>query len=185
MHGCTRLTHLTFDFCPHDYPIIGAVAKGFQYHHFHPSAWTVVPIVTMLSHSFLLLGALSAALLAARPKPGFPRVFWSSAMAFCLLTVLTHRWVHLPAAETPACACRVLPSSVPLCFVLASRASTSLIVLGEFHDTSTGCHGHCRVSVAATARLTDGTGTPQATPPVVSRDSQERINDLVRMDIQL
>merc|ERR1739848_638895 len=56
------LTHLTFDFCPHYYPIIGHVAKGFQFHHVHPTAWTVVPIFTMLSHSFLLLGSLSVAL---------------------------------------------------------------------------------------------------------------------------
>ena len=84
-----------------DYPIIGSVAKGFQYHHFHPSAWTVVPLLTMLSHSFLLLGALSAALLAAPPRMGAARVFWSAAMALCLLTVLTHRFVHLPPEDTP------------------------------------------------------------------------------------
>jgi hypothetical protein len=92
------LTHLTFDFCPHHYPIVGNVAKGFQFHHVHPTAWTVVPIFTMLSHSFLLLGTISVLLMLAPPRRDF-RAFWALAFVFCLMTVLTHRWVHYPPEE--------------------------------------------------------------------------------------
>merc|ERR1719453_1176478 len=62
--GIAGLTHLTFDFSPRNYPIIGSVAKGFQFHHYHPSAWVVVPFWQMMSHSVPLLGFLSCFLLA-------------------------------------------------------------------------------------------------------------------------
>merc|ERR1712151_105840 len=92
------MTHLMFDFCPRYYPVIGDVARGFQFHHYHPSAWTVVPFFTMLSHSFLLLGALSVALALLPPRRVF-RAFWALTYLLCLLTVVTHRWVHFPEDE--------------------------------------------------------------------------------------
>eukprot|EP00929_Paragymnodinium_shiwhaense_P115111 TRINITY_DN8373_c0_g1_i1.p1 TRINITY_DN8373_c0_g1~~TRINITY_DN8373_c0_g1_i1.p1 ORF type:complete len:494 (+),score=72.68 TRINITY_DN8373_c0_g1_i1:122-1603(+) len=92
------LTHLSFDFTPRYFPIIGNAAKGFQFHHYHPSAWTVVPIFTMLSHSFLLLGFISALLLFMAPRRSF-RAFWTISFGLCLMTVLTHRWVHLQPDE--------------------------------------------------------------------------------------
>ena len=55
----------------------------------------------MLSHSFLLLGALSLALLAVPPRRAMA-LFWAVAYFLTLLTVLTHRWVHYPPAELPA-----------------------------------------------------------------------------------
>lgn len=94
------LTHLTFDFAPWDYPVIGDVARGFQFHHVHPSAWCVVPPATLFSHSFLLLGTLSAGLLLLRPRRCM-RLFWCTSFALCLLTVLTHRWVHMEPETLP------------------------------------------------------------------------------------
>jgi len=94
------LTHLTFDFAPWDYPVIGGVARGFQFHHVHPTAWVVVPVPTLFSHSFLLLGALSLGLHLLTPRRPM-RLFWVVSFALCLVTVLTHRWVHLEPAALP------------------------------------------------------------------------------------
>jgi hypothetical protein len=98
--GIAGLTHLTFDFCPRDYPIIGNVAKGFQFHHYHPSAWVVVPFWQMMSHSVPLLGFLSCFLLVLRPSRSF-RLFWTWTFILCFATVLSHRWCHIPPEELP------------------------------------------------------------------------------------
>jgi len=96
--GVAGLTHLTFDFCPQWYPIIGSVARGFQFHHFHPTAWVVVPFAMMLSHALPLLGLLSLALTIVPPGRRF-RAFWSLTYVLCLVTVMTHRWVHFQPEE--------------------------------------------------------------------------------------
>jgi hypothetical protein len=96
--GVAGLTHLTFDFAPRWYPIIGTVATGFQFHHVHPTAWVVVPLPVMLSHSLPLLGLLSSAC-AVVPQRRRYRAFWSLTMVLCLVTVLTHRWVHTPPEQ--------------------------------------------------------------------------------------
>merc|ERR1719401_2170837 len=69
--GVAGLTHLTFDFAPRWYPIIGSVATGFQFHHVHPTAWVVVPLPVMLSHSLPLLGLLSSACAAVPQRRRF------------------------------------------------------------------------------------------------------------------
>jgi len=96
--GVAGLTHLTFDFCPQWYPLIGSVARGFQYHHYHPTAWVVVPFTVMLSHSLPLLGLLSLSLVVIPPRRCF-RAFWCLTYVLCLTTVMTHRWVHTPPEE--------------------------------------------------------------------------------------
>lgn len=98
--GIAGLTHLTFDFSPRDYPIIGNVATGFQFHHYHPSAWVVVPFWQMMSHSVPLLGFLSCFLLALPPTRPF-RLFWVWTFILCFTTVLSHRWCHFPPEELP------------------------------------------------------------------------------------
>eukprot|EP00928_Gymnodinium_smaydae_P020393 TRINITY_DN17880_c0_g1_i2.p1 TRINITY_DN17880_c0_g1~~TRINITY_DN17880_c0_g1_i2.p1 ORF type:complete len:485 (+),score=51.98 TRINITY_DN17880_c0_g1_i2:116-1570(+) len=99
--GIAGLTHLCFDFCPRWFPVVGAVAKGFQFHHYHPSAWVVVPFWQMMSHSVPLLGLLSCILLGLRPCRRF-RMFWVTTFVLCFSTVLTHRWCHIPPEELPA-----------------------------------------------------------------------------------
>lgn len=93
--GVAGLVHLTFDFCPRTYPFFGSVATGFQYHHKHPTAWAVVPLPVMLSHSLPLMGILSATLAVTQQKRCF-RAFWTLTLVFFVMTVLTHRWVHMP-----------------------------------------------------------------------------------------
>jgi len=93
--GVAGLVHLTFDFCPRSYPFLGSVATGFQYHHIHPTAWAVVPLAVMLSHSLPLMGILSATLAVTQQKRCF-RAFWTLTLVFFVMTVLTHRWVHMP-----------------------------------------------------------------------------------------
>lgn len=93
--GVAGLVHLTFDFCPRNYPFFGSVATGFQYHHRHPTAWAVVPLPVMLSHSLPLMGVLSASLALTQQKRCF-RAFWTLTLVFFVMTVLTHRWVHMP-----------------------------------------------------------------------------------------
>merc|ERR1712110_955017 len=52
----------------------------------------------MLSHSLPLIGIVSVALHIVPARRHF-RAFWAVTMALCVLTVLTHRWVHTPHDE--------------------------------------------------------------------------------------
>lgn len=94
------LTHLTFDYCPHYFPIIGGVAKGFQFHHHHPTGWVVVNFWTMMSHSVPLLGTLSIFLVFIKPRRAY-RLFWVAVYSLTFTTALSHRWAHIPPAELP------------------------------------------------------------------------------------
>eukprot|EP00931_Biecheleriopsis_adriatica_P054047 TRINITY_DN31772_c0_g1_i1.p1 TRINITY_DN31772_c0_g1~~TRINITY_DN31772_c0_g1_i1.p1 ORF type:complete len:360 (-),score=34.77 TRINITY_DN31772_c0_g1_i1:463-1542(-) len=87
--GVAGLTHITFDFCPHSFPILGSVATGFQYHHYHPSAWVVVPYWQMMSHSVPLVGFVSCILFCLPPSRCF-RLFWSLTFVVCSGALLHH-----------------------------------------------------------------------------------------------
>mmetsp|Transcript_55802 Transcript_55802/g.154482 ORF Transcript_55802/g.154482 Transcript_55802/m.154482 type:complete len:447 (-) Transcript_55802:107-1447(-) len=94
------IVHLILDYAPAWIPGIGPLAKGFQYHHFDPTAIIRISWYSYVSHVHLLC-PLVALLLVLSDASRASRVFWFWGAVFVHLFQTTHRWAHFPPSDLP------------------------------------------------------------------------------------
>jgi len=94
------VVHLILDYAPHWLPVIGGLAKGFQYHHHDPTAIIRISWYAYVSHVHLLCPVV-AALLLFSDASRVHRLFWFWGSVFVHLFQTTHRWAHFPPEQLP------------------------------------------------------------------------------------
>ena len=92
------VVHILLDHTPHDVPVLGVMARGFQYHHHQPRGITAISWYAYASHVHPVAVVLLPVLWLARPSQP-AQLFWSLAWCFAHLFQTAHRWAHLPPQE--------------------------------------------------------------------------------------
>jgi len=89
------IIHLVLDYAPRASPIIGPLARGFQYHHADPTAIIRISWYEYVSHIHMLCPLIIAAILISDASR-LQRLFWFWGMVFAHLFQTAHRWAHMP-----------------------------------------------------------------------------------------
>jgi len=100
MDVTSSLVHIILDFAPSSLPGLGGVARGFQYHHFDPTAILRISWYEYASHIHLLsplIAVLAYSFRASRVQ----RLFWFWGLIYAHLFQTAHRWAHLPKEQLP------------------------------------------------------------------------------------
>lgn len=94
------IVHLILDYAPSWLPGIGPLARGFQYHHFDPTAIIRISWYAYVSHVHLLC-PLIAGLVLLSSASRVARLFWFWGAVFVHLFQTTHRWAHFQPKDLP------------------------------------------------------------------------------------
>jgi hypothetical protein len=94
------IVHLILDYAPHWLPVLGGLARGFQYHHHDPTAIVRISWYAYVSHVHLLCPVV-AALLVLSDASRVQRLFWFWGAVFVHLFQTTHRWAHFRPDQLP------------------------------------------------------------------------------------
>eukprot|EP00928_Gymnodinium_smaydae_P020997 TRINITY_DN18146_c0_g1_i1.p1 TRINITY_DN18146_c0_g1~~TRINITY_DN18146_c0_g1_i1.p1 ORF type:complete len:473 (+),score=59.69 TRINITY_DN18146_c0_g1_i1:294-1712(+) len=100
MDATSGIIHLVLDYAPHWLPIVGDLAKGFQYHHAYPTAIVRISWYAYASHIHLL-GPIVALLAILSDASRVQRLFWSWGAIFAHLFQSAHRWAHMLPEHVP------------------------------------------------------------------------------------
>jgi len=94
------IVHLILDYAPHWLPVLGGLARGFQFHHHDPTAIIRISWYEYVSHVHLLCPVV-AALLIFSDASRVQRLFWFWGAVFVHLFQTAHRWAHFPPEQLP------------------------------------------------------------------------------------
>mmetsp|Transcript_61631 Transcript_61631/g.133434 ORF Transcript_61631/g.133434 Transcript_61631/m.133434 type:complete len:455 (-) Transcript_61631:191-1555(-) len=94
------IVHLILDYAPHWLPGLGGLARGFQYHHYDPTAICRISWYAYVSHIHLLC-PLIIVLVVLSQSSRIQRLFWVWGCIFAHLFQTTHRWAHFPPETLP------------------------------------------------------------------------------------
>mmetsp|Transcript_101282 Transcript_101282/g.285552 ORF Transcript_101282/g.285552 Transcript_101282/m.285552 type:complete len:444 (+) Transcript_101282:67-1398(+) len=100
MDVTSGVTHLILDYAPASLPVLGSLARGFQYHHDDPTAIIRISWYEYVSHVHVLFPLLLMALLLSDASP-LQRLFWAWGGLWAHLFQTAHRWAHMPPAGLP------------------------------------------------------------------------------------
>lgn len=89
------VVHLILDYAPHWIPVLGDLARGFQYHHADPTAIIRISWYAYVSHIHLLC-PLVMILLWASDASRVQRLFWFWGSVNVHVFQTAHRWAHFP-----------------------------------------------------------------------------------------
>lgn len=89
------VVHLILDYAPHWIPVLGGLARGFQYHHADPTAIIRITWYAYVSHVHLL-APLVAILLFLSDASRIQRLFWFWGSVNVHAFQTAHRWAHMP-----------------------------------------------------------------------------------------
>jgi len=100
MDVTSGIVHLILDYAPHWLPVLGGLARGFQFHHHDPTAIIRISWYAYVSHIHLLC-PIVAALLVLSDASRVQRLFWFWGAVYAHLFQTTHRWAHFPPEQLP------------------------------------------------------------------------------------
>lgn len=94
------IIHLILDYAPASLPGLGALAKGFQYHHHDPTAIIRISWYEYASHMHVLF-PLIIAFIFLSDATRLQRLFWSWGAVWAHMFQTAHRWAHMPPETLP------------------------------------------------------------------------------------
>jgi len=100
MDMTSGIVHLILDYAPHSLPVLGGLARGFQFHHHDPTAIIRISWYAYVSHVHLLCPVV-AVLLILSDASRVQRLFWFWGAVFVHLFQTAHRWAHRPPESLP------------------------------------------------------------------------------------
>lgn len=92
--------HLILDYAPFDIPGLGALSKGFQYHHEDPTAIIRISWYEYTSHIHMLIPIIYIAVIASDAS-ALQRLFWAWGGVWAHVFQTAHRWAHMPKEILP------------------------------------------------------------------------------------
>jgi len=100
MDVTSGIVHLILDYAPHWIPGLGGLARGFQYHHFDPTAIIRISWYAYVSHIHLLVPVVLYVVHISEASR-LQRLFWFWGSLYAHLFQTTHRWAHMPHDMLP------------------------------------------------------------------------------------
>lgn len=94
------IVHLILDYAPHWLPVLGSLARGFQYHHHDPTAIIRISWYAYVSHIHLLSPLVTLLLILSKASR-VQRLFWFWGNVNTHIFQTTHRWAHFPPEVLP------------------------------------------------------------------------------------
>lgn len=94
------IIHLILDYAPHSLPVLGDLARGFQYHHTDPTAIVRISWYAYVSHVHILCPIIALIIILAEVTR-VHRLFWFWGAVFVHLFQTAHRWVHFHPSQLP------------------------------------------------------------------------------------
>lgn len=101
MDMTSGIVHLILDYAPHWLPIIGPLAKGFQYHHADPTAIVRISWYAYVSHVHLLCPLVFVVVVLGKASR-VQRLFWFWGAVFVHVFQTAHRWAHFQPESLPS-----------------------------------------------------------------------------------
>lgn len=94
------IIHIIFDNAPHDLPLLGFMAGGFQFHHYDPTAIIRISWFEYVSHVQFMCPLIEIAVILGNASRSL-HLFWLFGGMWAHLFQTAHRWVHMPPSELP------------------------------------------------------------------------------------
>jgi len=100
MDMTSGIIHLILDYAPFDIPVLGSIARGFQYHHDDPTGIIRITWYEYVSHIHFLIPLIYVAVYLSDASPA-QRLFWGWGGVWAHLFQTAHRWAHMPFEALP------------------------------------------------------------------------------------